>query len=123
MNPNNENVFKNLGIKWILDLMQSYGKVEEIEDCLYKVETSEVVMLLGVSADLHPNVSFRLAIENKKAYNKISQVPVNIDIFDTTKEEITEWINFMGTERGYQYSTSFEYLDDETRPCVIYSVL
>lgn len=114
-------VFSTYGLNWLYSLLvNNQFKIEEISDCYYKITGKGTVAFINLREPVHPNVDMRLAIDSKEAYNKIGQVPISIDVFNTTESEVSKWLDFMGSKEGYTYSNSFAYLDDEDRPCVVY---
>lgn len=113
--------FDTYSLNWMYDYLNSKGLIGSmIGDGYYMFKNDTVICFINIGEPMHPNTDFRLAIDNAKAFNKIGQVPVSIDVFNTTESEVSKWLDFMGSKEGHDYSNTFAYLDDEDRPCVVY---
>jgi len=114
--------FKAYDLDWLYDLLTNNKfSCSEIEQGYYSFTDGLTTCFINLGEELHPNVDFRLAVDNVKAYNKIGQIPVSIDVAQADESIVLKWINFLGTDKGFTYSNTFEYLDDGSRPCYCYS--
>ena len=114
--------FNTYNLDWMYEyLTEANLNCSMIGDGYYMFKNDDVICFVNLGEKMHPNVDFRLAIDNQKAFNKIGQIPVSIDITEECKELVVKWVKYMGTKEGFMYSNSFEYLEDENRPCYNYS--
>lgn len=100
-------------------------KLEILEDEFHELQfiiTSPCIIgFINLGEPFHPLVDFRLAVDNRMCFNKVSQMPVSFDLFSASYEEMRDWITFIGSQDGYKYSNSFGYLSDDSRPMYSYS--
>lgn len=114
--------FDAYNLNWLYEILVKNGlNCSMIGDGYYMFKNSKVVCFINLGEPMHPNVDLRLAIDNAKVFNKIGQIPISIDIMQPDENLVLKWIKFLSTKEGLNYSSSFEYLDDESRPCYIYS--
>ena len=114
--------FDTYNLKWLYDLlMKNKFSCSDLGDGYYSFTDENTLCFINLGEEMHPNVDFRLAIDNAQAYNKIGQVPVSIDILEADEMLVLQWLKFLGSIEGFTYSNSFAYLDDDARPYFDYS--
>lgn len=89
-----------------------YGEEE------YEVIGNGVVGYFNLGFDLHPMIDFRFSFDNAGCFNKIGHCPVSYDIMSNDLQLLKHWLDFVGSVKGYEWSNSFAYLDDDLRPMI-----
>lgn len=86
---------------------------------VYYATTEKIRAAFGISCEVHRDeLVFGFMADNAKAFNKWSQCPMVMPLFEAMENRVAlmQHLTYLASEDGYQWSTTFGYLDDKRLP-------
>lgn len=92
---------------------------EEIEDGVYyaKIRLNNVYLRLYYgehSANYHPNVIGKITADRDDCFDKMTRCPLIVK-FPINEEKLFEYLEFLTTKEGRDYSNSYDYIYEVNR--------